>query len=113
MKKLILASIFCLAFALSLRAQEAQQVVPQLVVPPPNIGVWQSVQGLERLKMHVPLLPRVVMPSGVVLMKASVCSVPLLEAHTNANDPGIAMEPKTHSVAIPHANVPAPPCPKP
>jgi hypothetical protein len=112
MKKLVLASIFSLAFALSLRAQDPPPAIPQLVIPPPNIGVWHSVQGVQTLKLPAPLLPRIVMPSGVTLMQSHVCSVPLLEANTTASDPGIAVEPKSHAVAMPQANLPAPPCPK-
>jgi len=106
MKHLILASIFCLAFAITLSAQAPIKVVPQIIPLPPNIGVWSVVQGM---KTPVLLAPRElkVRRSGA---PGGVCSVPLLEAHASANDPGIAATPRDNSVPIPQARVPAPPC---
>jgi hypothetical protein len=74
MKHLILASIFCLAFAITLSAQAPIKVVPQIIPLPPNIGVWSVVRGI---KTPVLLAPRELKvrrsdaPGGV-------CSVPLL-----------------------------------
>jgi len=114
MKYLILASIFCL----TLCAQELTPV-PQLVSPPSNIGVWSVMQGIQKShKQHELLVPRELkIAKGLNLLKdpnafQSVCSVPLLEAHTDANDPGIATTPRDHSVAIRQAHLPAPPCKK-
>lgn len=112
MKKLILASIFCLAFAATLRAQEPVQ--------PPNVGVWHVVQNLQNSRPHAlfahisPLAPKVIAPKIIEMTAApGLCSVPLLEAHAGANDPGIAANPKNHAVPMPQAKLPAPPCPKP
>jgi len=115
MKYLIPASIFCL----TLRAQEQTPVVPQLIHPPyitpANIGVWHVVQGIQNShKQHELLAPRGL--KVLSLMKSfdayqtGVCSVPLTEARTDANDPGIVRTPRDHSVAIRQAHVPAPPC---
>ena len=120
MKTLILASIFCLVCALSLRAQERTPVVPQPVNPPSNIGVWHVVQGIQNShKKHELLVPRELKTvKGLNLMKdfdaaaSGVCSVPLTEAHTDANDPGIVATPRDNSVPIRQAHVPAPPCKK-
>src|ERR1700722_13842022 len=106
MKHLVVASIFCLM----LRAQE-QTPVPQLVAPSPNIGVWHAVQQQELLVPH-----ELKLPSSLVLTfplnQSTVCSVPLLEAHTNVSDPGITTAPRDNSVAIRQAHVPAPSCQK-
>ena len=110
MKHLIFGSIFCV----TLCAQ-----APQLIQPSPNIGVWSVVQGIQNShKQHELLVPRELkIAKGINLMKnpnefQSVCSVPLLEAHADAKDPGIATTPRDHSVAIRQAHLPAPPCKK-
>jgi hypothetical protein len=110
MKHLVLASIFCL----TLSAQ-----APQLIQPSPNIGVWSVVQGIQNShQQHELLVPRELkIAKGINLMKdpnefQSVCSVPLLEAHVDASDPGIATTPRDNSVPIRQAHVPAPPCKK-
>ncbi len=108
MKKLILASIFCLLFAMVLRAQTP--VVPQLANPPSNIGVWHVVQGIQNSHRHHELLvPRLLKPM-LQQNQNGVCSVPLLEAHADANDPGIVAAPRDNSVPIRRAHLPAPPC---
>jgi hypothetical protein len=117
MKHVILASIFCLTC--TLYAQEQTPVVPQIIQPSPNIGVWSVMQGIQNShKTHELLAPREVLKTRALnLMKGfeapgGVCSVPLLEARADANDPGIATTLRDNSVAIPQAHVPAPPCKK-
>jgi hypothetical protein len=105
MKHLILASIFCV----TLCAQAPTKVVPQIIPLPPNIGVWSVVQGVPA---HQLLVTRELKGKVPNLVPSAVCSVPLLEAHANANDPGIAMTPRDNSVAIPQARIPAPACKK-
>jgi hypothetical protein len=117
MKLLILASIFCLTFAITLSAQAPIKVVPQIIPLPANIGVWSVVQGIQNSHKHELLVPRELKGRVPNLMKfdasqSGVCSVPLLEANANANDPGIAVTPRDNSVPIPQARVPAPPCKK-
>ena len=130
MKKPILASIFCLAFAFALHAQEKQPAAPELknpfVSPPPNIGVWPVLKGMQHLPkpgfflppktnyfsadaFAQPLKLAGTFPAAV---ETGVCSVPLLEAHADAVDPGIAMTPNDRSVPIRRAHVPAPSCKK-
>jgi hypothetical protein len=98
MKRLILASILCLAFAAMLRAQETfsvdSQVFPLKSAAP---SVWGVVQNLQDSHKHQ-------------LANTGVCSVQLTEAHLDVNDPGIAATLGNSAVAIPHANVPAPAC---
>ena len=117
MKHLILASIFCLTC--TVYAQEQTPVVPQIIPLPSNVGVWHVVQGIQNShKTHELLVPREIQKARALnLMKGfeapgGVCSVPLLEAHADANDPGIATTPRDNSVSIPQAHVPAPPCKK-
>jgi hypothetical protein len=117
MKHLILASIFCVTFAVTLPAQAPTKVVPQIIPLPPNIGVWSVVQGIQNSHKHELLVPRELKGRVPNLMKfdasqSTVCSVPLLEVNANANDPGIAVTPRDNSVPFPHARVPAPPCKK-
>jgi hypothetical protein len=99
MKRLILASILCLAFAGVLRAQETFSIDPQLVFPQKAAtpSVWGVVQNLQDSHKHQ-------------LANTGVCSVQLAEAHVGVNDPGIAATLGNSAVAIPHANVPAPTC---
>jgi hypothetical protein len=83
MKRLILASILCA----SLRAQQKT---------PPNM-----LQQRE---------PKIHLLKGLDFADSGICSVPLLEAHVDTFDPGIAATPAGSPVAIPQASVPAPAC---
>jgi len=110
MKLLILGSVFCL----TLSAQ-----APQVIALPPNVGVWSVVQGIQKSHQHQEaLIPRELkVAKGMHLIQdpnafSGVCSVLLLEAHADASDPGMATNPRDHSVPIPQAHVPAPPCKK-
>jgi hypothetical protein len=95
MKRLILASILCV----SLRAQviipgDTRQVFP------PNI-----------LEPRQPVAPQQIhLVKGFLFEHSGLCSVPLMEAHVDTFDPGIATTPAGSAVAIPQANVPAPAC---
>jgi hypothetical protein len=117
MKNPILASIFCLAFVFALHAQEKQPAAPKLtspfLSPPPNIGVWPALKG----KQHPLLVPPNAFTQPLKLTgkfpaaaDTGLCSVPLLEAHVDAADPGITITLHDHSVPIPQARVPAPSC---
>ncbi|HTB11966.1 MAG TPA: hypothetical protein VK752_10355 [Bryobacteraceae bacterium] len=117
MKRLVLASIFCLAFAAVSRAQDKAQ--PPQIMPPVNLklefppktaapSVSGIVQGLDlrgKLPPNSLDLTFKVNPSGV-------CSVPLLEAHVTTSDPGMAFTPANIAVPMPQARVPAPACQK-
>lgn len=106
MKRLILASTLCLAFALVLRAQEKIHVLPpvQLIDPAHPFGsVPPPLNPPSRSLSLVATLPP---------LRSGVCSVPLLDAHVDAYDPGIARMPQAGSVPIRKAKVPAPPCVK-
>jgi hypothetical protein len=103
MKRLILASILCAA----LHAQEKTPPVapPQLIDPADPFGLMKGVSNKP--------------PSSLTLtfkvndpIRSRVCSVPLLEAHVVAADPGIVTIPSNSSVPIPQARVPAPACEK-
>ena len=114
MKLLILGSVFCL----TLCAQAPQTIHPPYITPA-NIGVWSVVQGIQKVHRHQELLlPRELkVAQGMHLIQdptafPGVCSVLLLEAHVDANDPGIATTPRDNSVPIRQAHVPAPPCKK-
>ena len=105
MKKLTLASIFCLAFAARLGAQGPTEV--------PKNRVWQVLQGVPQHKFRAikPAAgPEIIL--GDVRALQGVCSVPLLAAQVNTNDPKMAIKPGGNSVAMPQANVPAPACEK-
>jgi hypothetical protein len=111
MKKLFLASLFCLAFAAMLRAQEPVQ--------PPNVGVRHFViQNFENWQKH-PAVASSVIRIGPKLtvspVQSGVCSVPLLEVPARAIDPGITHKsgPVIHGDTIPESHLPAPACPKP
>jgi hypothetical protein len=124
MKRLLLASIFCLAFAAVSNAQDKPQlqlIPPQklLVFPPQPVSpsVWGVVRGLDLYKdkdfrKQEPVQAREIELKGFNPAPSGVCSVPLLEAHVDAVDPGIAIMPGNTAVAIPQARVPAPACPK-
>lgn len=104
MKKTILASIFCLP----LLAQE-NLIPPQKLLEFPSLVTPSSGKPVHSLDLRKP-------PDSVQLTltgtPSGVCSVPLLQAHADANDPGIAFKPQSTAVAIPQARVPAPPCEK-
>ena len=132
MKNPILASIFCLAFAFALRAQQPPPAVPKLtnpfLSPGSNVGVWPVLKGRQDSQKHVLLVPQgqklwpglenlhagEIKLSGIYEATVTgVCSVPLLEANAApANDPGIATTPSDRSVPIRQAQVPAPSCKK-
>jgi hypothetical protein len=103
MKRLILASILCLP----LFAQEKPQIE---LIPPEKL--------LEIPKLVPPAVVKNTQTGTVVLTlkgtppQVGICSVPLLEAHVDAADPGIAYKPGNTTVPIPQARVPAPPCPR-
>jgi hypothetical protein len=112
MKRLILASIFCVALAGRSHAQDK----PQQLIPPEkllefpqfvNPSSGRPVHSLDLSKQ-----PRVLELKGVPSAQSGVCSVPLLEAHADAIDPGIAFTPGNTAVPIPQARVPAPACEK-
>jgi hypothetical protein len=105
MKRLILASIICLAPAY------AQDKAPQLI-PPEKLFEFPLVHPAAPGTQTFVLQGNV--PQRVTLRSSSpgVCSVPLLEAHVDAADPGIAFTPSNTAVPIPQAHVPAPACPK-
>ena len=114
MKRLVLASILCLAFAAGLRAQDKPQ--PQLnpfekyhlfPAQPESPSVSGIVQGLD-LRGRVPSSLNLTFK----LNEPKVCSVPLLEAHANAVDPGMAFAPPDKALPMPQAHVPAPACEK-
>jgi hypothetical protein len=114
MKRLILALVFCLACVVALSAQEKPQyqlIPPEklLVFPPPSASPSVSgiVQGLD-LRGRVPASLNLTMKVN----PGAVCSVPLLEAHVDAVDPGIVLTPTNKSAPVPQAHVPAPACEK-
>ena len=122
MKRLLLASIFCLAFAVVSHAQDKPQLQ---IIPPANLlefppklvstSVSGSVQGLDfgnsfQLRAQVQAID--IELKGLMALQTGLCSVPLLEAHVDANDPGIAVAPRNAAVPIPQARVPAPSCQK-
>src|SRR5271170_5861036 len=98
MKRLILASMICLAFTVSSYAQERPPSQTFRLVPtqPVQPSVWGVVQGLDLLNGSPKQEPASVLelkgsiPVQTGPVQTGVCSVPLLEAHANANDPGIA-----------------------
>jgi hypothetical protein len=101
---------FFLAFVAIASAQEkTPQLAPPKIFDPANpLGVLTS--------SRMGLVPRKQKElAGIVLQSAEprICSVPLLEAHVDASDPGIESKLESSSVAIPQAKLPAPPCPKP
>lgn len=114
MKRLVLASILCLAFAAGLRAQEKPQ--PQLnpfekyhlfPAQPESPSVSGIVQGLD-LRGRVPSSLNLTFK----LNGPEVCSVPLLEVHVGTFDPGMVFNPGNRAVPMPQARVPAPACEK-
>jgi len=112
MKRLILSSISCLAFALTTYAQDKPQfqlIPPQKLLEYPTSGkpvrsldLWKKQTGPSSIELTLTLNPA---PSGA-------CSVPLLEAHAEAVDPGMAFAPRSTAVPIPQPRVPAPACSK-
>ena len=105
MKRLILASVICLV------PSYAQDKAPQLI-PPEKLFEYPLVHpntpAIQTFDLQGSLPKRVTLRSS----SPGVCSVPLLEAHVDAVDPGIAVMPSNTAVAIPQARVPAPPCSK-
>jgi hypothetical protein len=113
MKRLIVASSFCLAFAVSSYAQDKPQlqlISPEKLLEFPklvNPSSGRPVHSLDLRKQE-----RVLELKGVPPAQSGVCSVPLLEVRAEAIDPGIAFTPGSAAVAIPQARVPAPACEK-
>lgn len=115
MKQLILASILLLPLCGQEKtpAQVFQLTPPKLIEPSvlgtlDGLKVWKSNSVMEAAKakwLRAPLL----MNSAAI---PQVCSVPLLEAHADAVDPGIATMPANSAVPIRKAKVPAPACQK-
>ena len=107
MKRLILASIFCVACALPAFAQDKLQLIP-----PEKLFEFPSLlkPDAARPRHTLDLRNRAAMPPSSA--QSGVCSVPLLEAHVDAVDPGIAVKPGNTAVPIPQAHVPAPACEK-
>lgn len=117
MKRLILASIFCLAFAGSSHAQDKPQlqlISPEKLMEFPklvNPGSGKPAHSLD-LRKQVPAQSRVLELKGVTPAQSGICSVPLLETHADAIDPGMVFTPGNTAVPIPQAHVPAPACEK-
>ena len=116
MKRLILASIFCVACALPAFAQDKLQLIP-----PEKLFEFPSLlkPDAARPRHTLDLRNRAAMPPSSLELtftinpaQSGVCSVPLLEAHVDAVDPGIAVKPGNTAVPIPQAHVPAPACEK-
>lgn len=105
MKRLILAS------AIFLVPAYAQDKAPQLI-PPEKLFEFPQVHpttpGTQTFVFQGTLPQRATLRSS----SPGICSVPLLEAHVDAVDPGIAVMPSNTAVPIPQAHVPAPACPK-
>jgi hypothetical protein len=106
MKKLILASILCVP----LFAQE-KLIPPEKLLEFPSPAIPNSGKPAHKLDLSKPLGTVALTLTGKPI-PSGICSVPLIEAHAQANDPGIAFKPGSTSVAIPQARVPAPPCEK-
>jgi hypothetical protein len=104
MKRLILASAICLAPAY------AQDKAPQLI-PPEKLFEFPQVHpktpSTQTFTFQGTVPPR---RATLGANSTGVCSVPLLEAHVDAVDPGIAFTPSNTAVPIPQAHVPAPAC---
>jgi hypothetical protein len=119
MKRLILASIFGMMFAVVASAQEKPQlqlIAPEKLLELPSLvnpSSAKPVHGLGLWKQE--LMP----PSSIELTltlnpaPSAVCSVPLIEAHVDPRmDPRMAFKPGSTAVPIPQARVPAPSCSK-
>ena len=97
------------------RAQDKTPAQVFQLTPPKLMGTdtWKIV-GPQANQFFAPRTLKTV--RGPIVLRGQVdtglCSVPLLNAHADAVDPGIATKPKEGSVAIPKANVPAPACEK-
>jgi hypothetical protein len=118
MKRLILASILCLSPAM-LSAQEKPRLVDPSVMFPPLVpspmltspNLWGVIQNQQANQKHALVQPRhAYLVKGFGEYLPGVCSVPLLEAHVDVADPGIAVTPGGSAVPIRKAHVPAPPC---
>jgi hypothetical protein len=77
----------------------------------PNTQSTQTFDLRGYLPKHTPMPPSS-LELNFKVNQTGVCSVPLLEAHVDAVDSGIAVMPGNTAVAIPQAHVPAPACPK-
>jgi hypothetical protein len=101
---------FLLAFVAIASAQEK---TPQLASP--KIFDPANPLGILTPSRMVFTPPKQKELAGIFLQspESRICSVPLLEAHVDASDPGIGIKLESPSVAIPQAKLPAPPCPKP
>ncbi len=77
----------------------------------PNL-LPQPLPALDLQAVKNPLVPMERSKISIITPKhgEGVCSVPLLEAHANTFDPGIAVPPGGSPVPIRRAHVPAPPC---
>ena len=116
MKRLVLPSIFCFAFAVGVRAQEKP---PIQITPPEKLLEFPKFTGpdgwtaaLVDLRKHNQMPPSS-LELTLKVNQSGVCSVRLLDAQAQANDPGIAFKPGDTAVPISQAHVPAPACPKP
>jgi len=103
-KKLILASFLCLPVF----AQE-RLIPPEKLLEFPWPAIPNSGKPEHKLDLSKPLGTVELTLTGKPI-PTGLCSVPLLEAHVDVYDPGIAYKPGSKSVAIPQARVPAPPC---
>jgi hypothetical protein len=114
MKKLILASVICLV------PSYAQDKAPQLISPEKLFEfplVHPNAPATQTFDLRGSFPKRAAMPPSSLELnfkvnQTAVCSVPLLEAHVDVVDPGIAVMPSNNAVPIPQAHVPAPACPK-
>jgi hypothetical protein len=122
MKRLIIPSILFLSYAVAMCAQDKprfQITAPEklLLFPPQPVSPSVSgiVQGLDLHKDFRKLQPiqtHAIELKGFYSAESEVCSVPLIEVHVDAIDPGVAVMPRNNAVAIPQAHVPAPACEK-
>jgi len=113
MKRLILASIFCIAFGRTSHAQDKPQlqlISPEKLLEFPKLVDPSSGKPVHSLDLRKP--ERVLELKGVPPAQSGICSVPLLEAHAGAIDPGMVFTPGNTAAPIPQAHVPAPACQK-
>jgi hypothetical protein len=112
MKRLLIASIFCVA-------AQAQDKAPSQLVDPVKLLEFPTLANpTSAVPAHTLDLTKQVakLPTSLEfrlnLNPSGVCSVPLLDAHADANDPGLAIEPGGAAAPMPRVNVPAPACAK-
>jgi hypothetical protein len=116
MKRLVLASIFGMMFAVVASAQVPQLIPPEKLLEFPSLVNPSSAKPVHSLGLwKQEMMP----PSSLELTltfnpaPSTVCSVPLIEAHVDPMiDPGMAFKPRDTAVPIPQARVPAPSCQK-